>query len=169
MKNVLTDIPYTEGQMGKRQLVDEKHLLVMQVALKAGHAASARKHAGGSIRGPGTGCAGSQGEAGGDDAGETMSSRAPIVHQIAWLSVVPQLTIMGLIMWLLSIAGVRQSIVFGALAYLALTGLPFTDRKSGRNHCPIGTGLGRLFWDGSGTLTGDKIRTQEGKNKQKPQ
>ena len=34
MKNVLTAIPYTEGQMGKRQLVDEKHLLVMQVALK---------------------------------------------------------------------------------------------------------------------------------------
>ena len=34
MKNILTDIPYTEGQMGKRQLVDEKHLLVMQVALK---------------------------------------------------------------------------------------------------------------------------------------
>jgi quercetin dioxygenase-like cupin family protein len=34
MKNVLTDIPYTEGQMGKRQLVDEKHLLVMQVGLK---------------------------------------------------------------------------------------------------------------------------------------
>lgn len=44
-----------------------------------------------------------------------MSSRTPIVRQIAWLSVVPQLTIMGLIMWLLSIAGVRQSIVFGAL------------------------------------------------------
>jgi len=36
MKNVLTDIPYTEGQMGKRQLVDEKHLLLMQVALKPG-------------------------------------------------------------------------------------------------------------------------------------
>ncbi len=34
MKNVLIEIPYTEGQMGKRQLVDEKHLLVMQVALK---------------------------------------------------------------------------------------------------------------------------------------
>ena len=34
MKNVLTGIPYTEGQMGRRQLVDEKHLLVMQVALK---------------------------------------------------------------------------------------------------------------------------------------
>ena len=27
MKNVFTDIPYTDGQMGRRQLVDEKHLL----------------------------------------------------------------------------------------------------------------------------------------------
>ena len=36
MKNVLADIPYADGQMGKRQLVDEKHLLVMQVALKPG-------------------------------------------------------------------------------------------------------------------------------------
>lgn len=34
MNNVLIDIPYMEEQMGKRQLVDEKHLLVMQVALK---------------------------------------------------------------------------------------------------------------------------------------
>ena len=34
MKNVLTNIPYAEGQMGKRPLVDEKHLLVMQVALE---------------------------------------------------------------------------------------------------------------------------------------
>lgn len=33
-KNVLIDIPYTEEQMGKRQLVDEKHLLIMQVGLK---------------------------------------------------------------------------------------------------------------------------------------
>ncbi len=36
MKNVLQDIPFTDGQMGKRQLVNEKHLLVMQVALKPG-------------------------------------------------------------------------------------------------------------------------------------
>ena len=36
MKNVLNDIPYSDGQMGRRQLVDEKHLLVMQVALKPG-------------------------------------------------------------------------------------------------------------------------------------
>lgn len=36
MKNVFEDIPYTDGHMGKRQLVDEKHLLVMQVALIPG-------------------------------------------------------------------------------------------------------------------------------------
>ena len=36
MKNVLNDIPYADGQMGRRQLVDELHLLVMQVALKPG-------------------------------------------------------------------------------------------------------------------------------------
>lgn len=36
MKNVLNEIPYADGQMGRRQLVDEKHLLVMQVALKPG-------------------------------------------------------------------------------------------------------------------------------------
>jgi len=36
MKNVFKDIPYADGQMGKRPLVDEKHLLVMQVALKPG-------------------------------------------------------------------------------------------------------------------------------------
>ena len=36
MKNVLEGIPYTDGQMGKRQLVDETHLLVMQVALQPG-------------------------------------------------------------------------------------------------------------------------------------
>ncbi|MBP7275396.1 MAG: hypothetical protein KBA51_04250 [Kiritimatiellae bacterium] len=50
-----------------------------------------------------------------------MSSGAPIVRQIAWLSVVPQLAIMGLIMWLLSMAGVQEAIFFGALAYLALS------------------------------------------------
>lgn len=36
MKNVLSGIPYEDGQMGRRQLADEKHLLVMQVALKPG-------------------------------------------------------------------------------------------------------------------------------------
>lgn len=36
MKNIFTDIPYADGHMGRRQMVDEKHLLVMQVALKPG-------------------------------------------------------------------------------------------------------------------------------------
>ena len=36
MKNIFKDIPYADGNMGRRQLVDEKHLLVMQVALKPG-------------------------------------------------------------------------------------------------------------------------------------
>jgi len=36
LKNIFNDIPYADGDMVKRQLVDEKHLLVMQVALKPG-------------------------------------------------------------------------------------------------------------------------------------
>lgn len=36
MKNVLIDIPYSDGQMGNRRLIDEQHLLIMQVALKPG-------------------------------------------------------------------------------------------------------------------------------------
>jgi quercetin dioxygenase-like cupin family protein len=36
MKNVLAGIPYADGQTGKRKLIDEKHILVMQVALKPG-------------------------------------------------------------------------------------------------------------------------------------
>ena len=36
MQNIFADIPYADGNIGKRQLVDEKHLLVMQVALKPG-------------------------------------------------------------------------------------------------------------------------------------
>lgn len=36
LTNIFTAIPYTDGAIGKRQLVDEKHLLVMQVALKPG-------------------------------------------------------------------------------------------------------------------------------------
>ena len=48
-KNVLADIPYADGQVGKRKLVDEKHLFVMQVALKPGqhvpqHTANSNVH-----------------------------------------------------------------------------------------------------------------------------
>lgn len=49
LKNVLKDIPYSDGQMGRRQLVDEKHLFVMQAALKPGqkvpqHSANSNVH-----------------------------------------------------------------------------------------------------------------------------
>lgn len=36
MKNVFSDIPYADGQMGRRQLVDTKPIQIMQVALKPG-------------------------------------------------------------------------------------------------------------------------------------
>ena len=36
MKNVLEGIPCVDSEVGKRKLVDEKHLLVMQIALKPG-------------------------------------------------------------------------------------------------------------------------------------
>ena len=38
MNNVLENIPYQEQKMGSRKLVDEKHLLLMQAALKPGQA-----------------------------------------------------------------------------------------------------------------------------------
>jgi quercetin dioxygenase-like cupin family protein len=49
MKNVLADIPYADGQTGKRKLIDEKHIPVMQVALKPGqqvpqHSANSNVH-----------------------------------------------------------------------------------------------------------------------------
>lgn len=34
--NVLENIPYKDDKMGNRKLVEEKHLLVMQIALKPG-------------------------------------------------------------------------------------------------------------------------------------
>jgi len=34
--NVLENIPYHDNKMGYRKIVDEKHLLVMQIALKPG-------------------------------------------------------------------------------------------------------------------------------------
>lgn len=34
--NVLESIPYNDDKMGSRKVVDEKHLLVMQIALKPG-------------------------------------------------------------------------------------------------------------------------------------
>ncbi len=34
--NVLENIPYNDSKMGNRKVVDEKHLLIMQIALKPG-------------------------------------------------------------------------------------------------------------------------------------
>ncbi|MFN3282936.1 MAG: cupin domain-containing protein, partial [Pseudothermotoga sp.] len=34
--NVFENIPYDDEQMGRRKLVDQKHLLIMQIALKPG-------------------------------------------------------------------------------------------------------------------------------------
>lgn len=49
MKNIFQDIPYADGKMDHRQLVNEKHLMVMQVALKPGqhvpeHSANSNVH-----------------------------------------------------------------------------------------------------------------------------
>jgi quercetin dioxygenase-like cupin family protein len=38
MRNVFEDVPYKSEGMGNRKLVDEKHLLVMQIALEPGQA-----------------------------------------------------------------------------------------------------------------------------------
>ena len=40
--NVLENIPYNDEKMGNRKIVDEKHLLIMQIALKPGQ--SVPKH-----------------------------------------------------------------------------------------------------------------------------
>lgn len=34
--NVFENIPYNDEQMGRRKLVDQRHLLIMQIALKPG-------------------------------------------------------------------------------------------------------------------------------------
>lgn len=39
--NVLENIPYNDDKMGNRKVVDEKHLLVMQIALKPGQSVPA--------------------------------------------------------------------------------------------------------------------------------
>jgi quercetin dioxygenase-like cupin family protein len=34
--NILENIPYNDARMGNRKLVDEKHILIMQIALEPG-------------------------------------------------------------------------------------------------------------------------------------
>jgi len=50
-----------------------------------------------------------------------MASNAPIIRQIAWISVVPQLAMMALLMAGAYLAGVEQFIVVGAAVYLAIS------------------------------------------------
>ena len=50
-----------------------------------------------------------------------MASSAPIVRQIAWISVVPQLVFMALLMAAAYLAGFEPFIVVGAAAYLVLS------------------------------------------------
>lgn len=49
-----------------------------------------------------------------------MASKIPVIRQIAWLSVVPQLAIVALLVGGLHVAGVQRPFVPGAIAYLAL-------------------------------------------------
>lgn len=41
--NVLENIPYNDNEMGNREIVNEKHLLVMQIALKPGQSVPRHK------------------------------------------------------------------------------------------------------------------------------
>ncbi|WP_041081032.1 cupin domain-containing protein [Thermotoga profunda] len=41
--NLLENIPYSDEQMGRRKIVDQKHLLIMQIALKPGQSVPEHK------------------------------------------------------------------------------------------------------------------------------
>ena len=43
MKNILQDIPYEDDRMGRRELVNEEDLLLMQIALRPGQAVPAHR------------------------------------------------------------------------------------------------------------------------------
>lgn len=43
MKNVFEAVPYQEERMGRREVVNEKDLLLMQIALRAGQSVPAHK------------------------------------------------------------------------------------------------------------------------------
>ncbi len=64
-----------------------------------------------------------------------MSSKIPTVRQTAWISLVPQLVLMGLLILGFYLLGSTESVLYGAFTYLALSfGLKmfFTrDQKQG--------------------------------------
>lgn len=59
-----------------------------------------------------------------------MASNLPIARQVDWISVIPHLVVMGLIMLAYFLADSKEFIIYGALAYLALS-------YSLRNFIPI--------------------------------
>lgn len=50
-----------------------------------------------------------------------MVSKAPIVKQYAWISTIPQLAVMGLLIFIYYLAHSRDPIIHGALTYLAIS------------------------------------------------
>lgn len=49
-----------------------------------------------------------------------MASKVPIVRQIAWLSMIPQLILLGSLIWLAKISGFNNHTLIGALLYFAI-------------------------------------------------
>ena len=49
-----------------------------------------------------------------------MSSKTPTIKQISWISIIPQLIVMGIIMLLWYLINPEKAILYGALAYLAI-------------------------------------------------
>ncbi|MGV8947705.1 MAG: tetratricopeptide repeat protein [Lutibacter sp.] len=50
-----------------------------------------------------------------------MASNVPTIKQIAWISVVPQLILMGILVYLYFLFGIKEPLIFGALTYLILS------------------------------------------------
>lgn len=63
-----------------------------------------------------------------------MASKSPIVKQIAWLSLIPQLVIIVCVIAFARLLGFRNFVLAGAIIYLAVSfalrfGIPFHHRK----------------------------------------
>lgn len=50
-----------------------------------------------------------------------MASKVPTVKQIAWISVIPQILLIGIFIYVFYLLNVRDPFVFGALTYLILS------------------------------------------------
>lgn len=61
-----------------------------------------------------------------------MASKPPIIRQVAWLSLIPQLVVMAIIFYFAFLLGVNDPILVGALTYLFISTL--IRRLIPRNH-----------------------------------